>query len=199
MINQCTRDNGKTERETAGERWSGGMGVCMRDFGSMVKPVAMDDSYTRMEMSTKVNERMIRHLVKASTYILKVPSMKEAGIMINNQEMEGKFGQMVQSIKDNIMKVLNMVTEDLSGQTAPVMRATSSQTESRERVSTPGQIIACTKDSGRTTKWKAMVPSSGPMGESTLGNTNWIKNMERESFSGVKAKSSPEHGNKVGL
>lgn len=78
----------------------------MKDNGRMTKQKAMADyviilfiQCIVMEMSMMVNGRMIWLMEKELIHMQEVPVMKEIGLMINNMDLEPKFGQMVLNMK----------------------------------------------------------------------------------------------------
>jgi hypothetical protein len=67
--------------------------------------------------------------------------------------------------------VKSMVRVASPGQTTAHMKVTLSTTISKALVFITGAIKEFTRATGRTTRWKVGVFSSGPMAESTRGST----------------------------
>jgi hypothetical protein len=70
------------------------------------------------------------------------------------------------------------------GQTTAHMKETLSTTTSKVSVFITGAIKEFTEATGRTTKWKAGVFSSGLMAESTKGSISMIRKKDKEHSTG---------------
>ncbi len=64
---------------------------------------------TLMEIATKESGERIRHMARASIFMLITLIMKEIGRMINSMELAMSFGQMVHSIKGSFSKARSKV------------------------------------------------------------------------------------------
>ena len=87
--------------------------------------MVMGGSYTLMVMFMKANERMIRHLARDYTSILREHSIKDPETTTNNRGMGRSCGQMGQSIRENIMMAPNKAMAGSTGRTDPAMKGIS--------------------------------------------------------------------------
>lgn len=67
---------------------------CMRDTGSMIRPMAEADSSTAMEMSMKVSGKTIRHMAKECIPKVMVRAIQASGLKIYNMASALRSGQM---------------------------------------------------------------------------------------------------------
>ena len=127
-----------------------------------------------MEMYTRVNGKMIRHMEKVSTLMLMDQDMKENGLKTNNMVLVLKDGLMVHLMKGNIHKEKNMERENSHGQIIVHIQEISLITIFMEMVFTNGQMAEFFLEHGETIKWKDMVHSHGQMEENMLVNMSMI-------------------------
>lgn len=78
----------------------GQMDRSMKDSGTMIWLVVMEDSFLLMVMCIKEIGLMIKHTVMVNISMLKEQHTKVAGTKINKKEQDEKNGQMVHFMKE---------------------------------------------------------------------------------------------------
>jgi hypothetical protein len=106
-----------------------------------------------MEMSTKVNGKMIKLMVKVYIPTLIVVDTKVIGLRTNNTGMVWKDGQTVHLMRDNMSKVKSMAVESLLGLTEALLLENFLTTTFKAMVSTNGLMVESLLENGKTIRW----------------------------------------------
>ena len=92
----------------------------MRAAGSIIRPMAKENSSSQEVASTMDNGSMESHKDLEFLPIFRGPNTKGSGLWINNMDMEQKFGKMEQNMK----VTTRMVKRKVSGNTRMAKEAT---------------------------------------------------------------------------
>jgi len=124
-----------------------------------------------MEMSTKVNGKMIKLTGTEFTCMLMELGMKAVGKRISNMEKESRDGQMVLFMKVCILMGRSTGEVDSSGAIILYLKENSKTIILKARALTDGMTVECTMETGKTTKCTVKEFSHGQMEENTQGLT----------------------------
>jgi hypothetical protein len=126
-----------------------------------------------MRMATFMTDagRMIKRTVSEFTHIWMELGTKATGKRTSSTVMALRLGLMVHRTKVLTLRERSTGMAASLGPTDPPTMVNLLITTLRVRESTTGAIRECIEVTGRTTKWKAMESSNGPMVASTKVNT----------------------------
>ena len=84
---------------TAAASRSGTIFRCMKDTGSMIRPMAEEDSSTAMETYMKAIGRTIKRMERECTCTRMGPAIPDSGFRISNMDSEFKSGSISPPMK----------------------------------------------------------------------------------------------------
>ena len=148
-------------------------------------------------MFTTVNGRTTRHTALASTSILMALHTKATGWKISNMEEVKKPGPITPSMRVITRTERSMEKANLFGRMDHATLVGLCKTILKGMVSTRGPMAASIKASGNVTRWRALVSSTGKMGDSTKVNTSTIKKKDTECSPGLMVVNMTEVGKTV--
>ena len=124
-----TRAAGGAICATAKVSWSGQMEQLMRAAGSIIRPMAKENSLSQGVASMMGRGSMESHRDMEFSPIIREPDTKGNGFWINNMDMEQKVGKM----ELNMRVTTRMEKKKVSGNTLMVKEATMKVTGAKTR------------------------------------------------------------------
>ena len=173
---------------------SGKMVPNMKETGCSIKHAVKANSGMLMEISSRDNGKMIKPMAMEFTYIRMVLGTKVNGKTISNTVMVKKFGQIIHNMKDFIMRVRSMVVASTSGRMVLGTTVNGMRIGLKAKVSTNGKMEERILDNGKIIICTVKVLIHGLMAGDTKANMKWIRNMDMVSIIGQMVVYTKEIG-----
>ena len=147
LMGKYTLDNGmkKLGPKKATVFKYGQMDQSMKDSGTMIWLVVMEDSFLLMVMYIKETGLMIKHTAMVNISMRKEQHTKVAGTKINKKEKDEKNGQMVPFMKEFTYEAKSMEKELFNGQMVPSITDNGKTIKCMAKENSVGQTVVYIK------------------------------------------------------